>query len=275
MSLTAELSAAREIALEAAELVRSFHGPSMEVSHKLQNEPVTEADRAASELIVRRLREAFPDDAILSEELPDDGSRLTNPRVWMVDPIDGTRDFIRGDSGYAVMIGLCIDGRPQVGVVAQPSTGQTWGGAVGQEAWKEMPDGSRHPLAPSSRKEPPGIRLVASKSHRTHDIDLFRQALGIGDELNIGGVGLKVSLVAEGSRDLYVYPGGRTKKWDSCAPEAILIAAGGRLTDTYGAPLVYTDQDLYNAGGLVASNGPLHDLVLSTIALLREKGPSP
>jgi 3'(2'), 5'-bisphosphate nucleotidase len=269
MSLLPELTLAHAIALEAATVVRGFHGPSARVDLKLQGEPVTEADHAANELIVRRLRAAFPDDAILSEELPDDGSRLHRSRVWMVDPIDGTRDFIRGDTGYAVMIGLCVDGRPRVGVVAQPSSGVTWGGAVGEAAWREGPDGARTPLHPSALSQPPGIRLVASKSHRTGDIDLFRQALGIGDELNIGGVGLKVALVAEGSRDLYVYPGGRTKKWDSCAPEAILTAAGGRLTDTFGAPLVYTDLDLYNAGGLVASNGPLHDLVLSTIALLR------
>jgi 3'(2'), 5'-bisphosphate nucleotidase len=271
MILARELAAARDIALEAAALVRGYHGPSARVAHKHLGEPVTEADHAANELIVGRLRALFPDDGILSEELPDDGSRFHKARVWMVDPIDGTRDFIRGDTGYAVMIGLCVEGRPQVGVVAQPSSGLTWAGAVGEAAWKELPDGARTPLLPSSLKEPPGIRLVASKSHRTGDVDLFRQALGIGDEMNIGGVGLKVALVAEGSRDLYVYPGGRTKKWDSCAPEAILVAAGGRLTDTYGAPLVYTDPDLFNAGGLVASNGPLHDLVLSTIALLREK----
>jgi 3'(2'), 5'-bisphosphate nucleotidase len=271
MSLERELTAAHAIALEAAAVVRRYHGPSARVDLKLQGEPVTEADHAANDLIVARLQAAFPDDAILSEELPDDGSRLHKARVWMVDPIDGTRDFIRGDSGYAVMIGLCVEGRPVVGVVAQPSTGVTWAGAVGGAAWRETADGARTPLAPSAVSQPPGIRLVASKSHRTGDIDLFRQALGIGDELNIGGVGLKVALVAEGSRDLYVYAGGRTKKWDSCAPEAILTAAGGRMTDTYGAALVYTEQELQNTGGLVASNGPLHDLVLSTIALLRAK----
>jgi 3'(2'), 5'-bisphosphate nucleotidase len=271
MSLLRELSAAREIALDAAELVRGYHGTKFRVDTKAQGEPVTEADHAANDLIVGRLRQAFPDDAILSEEMPDDGSRLRNRRVWMVDPIDGTRDFIRGDTGFAVMIGLCVDGRPMMGVVAQPTSRATWGGAVGEEAWKEVADGSRTALRPSSVAEPPGIRLVASKSHRTHDIDVFREALGIGDELNIGGVGLKVALVAEGSRDLYVYPGGRTKKWDSCAPEAILIAAGGQLTDTYGAPLSYQEPDLNNGGGLVASNGPLHQLVLATIAMLREK----
>jgi 3'(2'), 5'-bisphosphate nucleotidase len=155
--------------------------------------------------------------------------------------------------------------------VAQPATGVTWAGAVGEAAWREEPDGTHTPLVPSSRREPPGIRLVASKSHRTGDIDLFRQALGIGDEINIGGVGLKVALVAEGSRDLYVYAGGRTKKWDTCAPEAIIAAAGGRLTDSYGQPISYTDTDLYNRGGIIASNGPLHDLVVATIALMRAK----
>ena len=211
MNLTNELEVARAVALEAAALVARYRGAELTVDRKVENEPVTEADRAASELIVARLHAAFPDDAILSEELPDDGSRLKASRVWMVDPIDGTRDFIRGENGFAVMIGLAVNGRPQVGVVSQPPTGITWGGVVGHECWKELSDGSRTPLHPSERKEPPGIRLVASKSHRTHDIDLFRKALGIDDEINVGGVGLKVAMVADGSRDLYVYPGGRTK----------------------------------------------------------------
>jgi 3'(2'), 5'-bisphosphate nucleotidase len=271
MSLARELEVARAAALEAAALALRYQRPGMRVDHKHEGEPVTEADIAASALIVERLHAAFPDDAILSEEVPDDGSRLKASRVWMVDPIDGTRDFIRGESGYAVMIGLVIDGRPRVGVVSQPPTGITWGGIVGEICWSELRDGSRTELHPSDRKEPPGIRLVASKSHRTHDIDLFRKALGIDDEINVGGVGLKVAMVAEGSRDLYVYPGSRTKIWDSCAPDAIISAAGGRLTDTYGDPLIYDQPDLYNRRGLVASNGRLHDLVVGTIALLRAK----
>jgi 3'(2'), 5'-bisphosphate nucleotidase len=274
MSLARELEIAHAVALEAAALVRTFQGPGLRVDHKHEGEPVTEADVAASTLIVGKLRAAFPDDAILSEEIPDDGSRLHASRVWMVDPIDGTRDFIRGENGHAVMIGLCIDGRPKVGVVSQPPTGITWAGAVGETAWKEQADGTRTPLHPSVRKQPPGIRLVASKSHRTQDIDLFRKALGISDEINVGGVGLKVAMVADGDRDLYVYPGGRTKIWDSCAPEAIIVAAGGRITDTYGDPLVYHEPDLLNRRGLIASNGPLHDLVVGTIAVLRSQSPS-
>ena len=276
MSLLAELELVRALALEATTLVRTFSGPSVAVQRKHEDEPVSEADHAANDLIVRRLRAAFPGDGLLSEELPDDGSRLTHSRVWMVDPIDGTREFIRGENDYTIMIGLCVDGRPQVGVVAQPAHGLLWCGAAGEAAWKEGPDGDRVPLRVSSLAQPPGIRLVASKSRRTADVDQFRQALGITDEINVGSVGLKVGLIADGSRDLYVYPGGRTKKWDTCAPEAVIVAAGGRMTDTDGRPIAYRDPDVYNRTGIVASNGHLHDRVIATIAgLQRDAGREP
>ena len=86
--------------------------------------------------------------------------------------------------------------------------------------------------------------------------------------MNVGSVGLKIGLVAEAARDLYVYTGGRTKIWDTCGPEAILVAAGGRMTDVDGEPLVYDRADLYNRRGIVASNGPLHDFVIATLAPL-------
>jgi 3'(2'), 5'-bisphosphate nucleotidase len=266
----AELEAATEIALAAVEVVRSFAGRSLKIESKAGNEPVTAADRAANKLIVERLARAFPGDAILSEELPDDGSRRGARRVWMVDPIDGTRDFIMGDDGYAVMIGLSVDGRPTLGVVSQPPTSKTYLGVVGEGAWMQTPDG-RVPLTTSTLAAPPGIRLVASKSHRTPRVDAIKRALGISDEMNVGSVGLKIGLVAENVRDLYVYTGGRTKIWDTCGPEAILVAAGGRVTDLDGRPLKYAAEDLYNQRGIVASNGALHDHVIHVIAPLLVK----
>ena len=115
VDLSRELDVARRLAQEAAALVRGFTEQPVAVQHKAGGEPVTEADLAANALLVNRLAQEFPGDAILSEELPDDGSRLGRPRVWMVDPVDGTRDFIRGQAGYVVMIGLCLDGRPALG----------------------------------------------------------------------------------------------------------------------------------------------------------------
>ena len=260
-----ELSAAHDIALAAATVVRSYAGKKVRVDSKAGNEPVTEADHAANALIVERLRAAFPDDAILSEELPDDGSRQGAHRVWMVDPIDGTSDFILGDTGFAVMIGLLIDGVPTVGVVSQPTSHKTYAGVVGEGAWMDTPDG-RTALRTSALSGPPGIRLVASKTHRTPRVDAVKRALGITDEMNIGSVGLKIGLVAENVRDLYVYTGGRTKIWDTCGPEAILVAAGGRVSDLDDKPLSYATTDLYNRRGIIASNGPLHDHVVSVIA---------
>jgi len=261
-----ELAVAEAVALEAARLVRGYHGTDFAVDRKAGNEPVTEADRAANTLIVDRLRAAFPDDAILSEEIPDDGARMGQARVWMVDPIDGTSDFIAGDTGFVVMIGLAIDGRPRVGAVAHPLSDRIYAGVIGEGAWRVEPDGTRTPLQTSTLAGPPGIRLVASKSHRTARVDAVKQALGITDELNVGSVGLKIGLVSEAARDLYVYTGGRTKIWDSCGPEAILHAAGGRMTDLDGNPLVYDQPELYNKRGIVASNGPLHDFVIKTLA---------
>ena len=261
-----ELAAAEEIALEAARLVRGYHGTDFAVHAKAGNEPVTEADHAANTLIVDRLRAAFPDDVVLSEEIPDDGARQGRARVWMVDPIDGTSDFIAGNTGFVVMIGLVVDGRPRVGAVAHPLTGRVYGGVVGEGAWRQDPDGARTALRTSPLARPPGIRLVASKTHRTPRVDAVKRALGITDEMNVGSVGLKIGLVAEAARDLYVYTGGRTKIWDTCGPEAILHGAGGRMTDLDGRPLVYDLPDLYNRRGIVASNGPLHDFVIATLA---------
>ena len=267
--LSRELEVARTVALEAAALVAGFKGRPLEIRHKDGGEPVSAADIESSQLIVRRLAEAFPGDAILSEELPDDFSRLGKPRVWMIDPIDGTRDFVRGDPGYVVMIGLCVQGRPAVGVTVQPTTGNLWMGAAGAGAWKEQPGRSREPLRVSTVRETHDIRLVASKSHRSDYYERFRRALGITDELSLGSVGLKVALIAEGSRDLFVYPGSQTKIWDSCGPEAILTAAGGMVTDSDGNALHYTESAVHNPRGMVASNGLVHAQAIEAVTRLR------
>jgi len=265
-----ELETAAKIVREAAVLVRSFRGKRLQIDSKSGGEPVTEADRAANTLILERLAAAFPKDVVLSEEVPDSGARLGRSRIWMVDPIDGTSDFILGDTGFVVMIGLAIDGRPTVGAVAHPLSEKVYGGIVGPvaTAWVEDSQGARTPLHTTAIERAPGIRLVASKTHRTPRIDRIKQALQVEDEMNVGSVGLKIGLVSEAVRDLYVYTGGRTKIWDTCAPEAILRGAGGTMTDVDGEPLVYDREELHNRRGIVASNGALHPFVIATLAPL-------
>ena len=272
MELRRELEIAIDLARRAGERIRARHGSDLQVERKADDSPVTEADREANALIVAGLRAAFPGDGLLSEEAPDDGSRLQRDRVWMVDPLDGTKDFIRGRDGFSTMIGLLAGDHPALGVVYQPIGDKLYYAARGQGAYLVRGGGAPARLHVSDISEPSQIRMVASKSHRTPAIDRVRAELGIVDELNVGSVGLKLGLIAEGVRDLYVNPGGHSKLWDACGPEAILSEAGGRLTDAHGAPLAYRGRELGNVRGLIASNGILHDLVVARLAALFPPG---
>jgi 3'(2'), 5'-bisphosphate nucleotidase len=264
-----ELAVAEELARAAGEAVMAVRrGGDLGIELKPGDEPVTVADRAASELIVAGLAAAFPDDVIISEEKADDRRRMSAARVWYIDPIDGTKDFIRGREGFAVMIGLAVDHRPAVGAVFQPLNGRLFLAATDIGTWFFTPGEAPRKLQVSAVRDAGQARLVASASHRTEAIDQVKSALGIADELNIGSVGLKLGLIALGERDLYVNPSSRCKLWDTCAPEAILAGAGGVMTDLGGAPLRYEQEALLCASGLVASNGHVHAEVLAKLAPL-------
>ena len=272
-----ELTVAIELARRAGALVaqvRAGGGEALGVELKAGDEPVTVADRAASELIVAGLRAEFPDDVVISEENADDLARLTARRVWFIDPIDGTKDFIAGRPGFSVMIGLCEGHAPVLGVVYQPTGDRLFWAAPGAApdggaaAWFAAPGEAPRRLHVSEVRDAAGIRLVASASHRTAAIDAVKSALGIADELNIGSVGLKLALISLAERELYVNPSPKCKAWDTCAPEAILRAAGGVITDTHGEALRYDQADLGRGSGLVASNGHVHAEVLARLAHL-------
>jgi 3'(2'), 5'-bisphosphate nucleotidase len=268
MDLGKEIAVAERLAREAAAIVAGYFGSGIKVDYKPGEGPVTEADREADALIAAGLRAAFPGDGLLTEETPDDGSRRARDRVWMVDPLDGTSDFVRGRHGFAVMIGLAVAGRPALGVVLQPTTGRLYRAVAGGGAFEVDRAGSTTRLAVSTVDELAAIRLVASKSHRGESIDRVRAALGVDDEMNIGSVGLKLGLIARGDRDLYVNPESHASLWDTCAPEVILGEAGGRLTDLHGRPLDYLGPSLRNLAGLVASNARLHQRVVEKLSPL-------
>jgi 3'(2'), 5'-bisphosphate nucleotidase len=263
-----ELAVAERLAREAGAVVLSIRdGGGWAVEMKPGDEPVTVADRTASELVVRGLTDAFPDDVVISEESEDDLRRVTHERVWYVDPIDGTKDFIAGRAGFAVMIGLTVGAQPVLGVVYQP-VGDNLFWAMGDEGWFVAPGAPPRRLAVSDVREASKIRLVASASNRTPAIDAVKNVLGIADELNIGSVGLKLGLIALGERDLYVNPSPKSKLWDVCAPEAILHAAGGILTDAHGGPIRYDVEEVACKDGLVASNRLVHAEVITRLATL-------
>jgi 3'(2'), 5'-bisphosphate nucleotidase len=260
----AELRCAFELARKAGAVAHALQ-QGIEVEMKAGDEPVTIADRRASEIIVAGLAAAFPDDPVISEELPPPPGAQASARLWLVDPIDGTKDFIRGEDGWSVMIGLVRDGKPVLGVVYQPAQDRMFY-AVPEGAWVATPTVTE-PMQVSTVAAAGEVRLVASKSHRSPDIDRVKERLGIKNEENVGSVGVKLCLIALGVHDLYVNPAAKTKAWDTCAPEAILARAGGRLSDLYGGPIDYRG-DLAHRRGLVASNGLVHAEVLSRLAPL-------
>ncbi|HEY0251417.1 MAG TPA: inositol monophosphatase family protein, partial [Kofleriaceae bacterium] len=219
-----ELAVATELAREAGvEVVRIRNGGALDIEMKPGDEPVTIADKRASDLIMAGLRAAFVDPIISEESAVPEGA-VESPRHWFVDPIDGTKDFIRGSDGFSVMIGLVDNGVPVLGVVHQPTLQRTFVASPGGAFVDHL--GVRTPLRVSDISEASAARLVASASHRSPDIDRVKSTLGINDEQNVGSVGVKLALIALGLRDLYVNPWPKTKAWDTCAPEAILVAAG-------------------------------------------------
>jgi 3'(2'), 5'-bisphosphate nucleotidase len=264
-----ELQTAQRLAREAGAIAMTyFRGDDLTVERKKHDEPVTIADKEASQAIVAGLRAAFPDDVVISEENADDLRRLEVDRVWYVDPIDGTKDFIKGRDGFSVMIGMCDGLRPAVGVVYQPLGDRLFFAAPDAGAWFLAPEQPARALRVSDVRDPGQVRLVASASHRDAAIDQVKSALGIDNEFNIGSVGLKISLISLAERDLYVNPSSHSKTWDTCAPEAILEAAGGRMTDLYGDPLPYDVERMDRSRGMVASNGHVHDEVIARLAPL-------
>ena len=266
-----ELRVALELAREAgAAILDLYEGPLVieQKSRANDYEPVTQADKLANEIIVRRLSSEFPDDGILAEESVDTARRLDKSRVWMIDPLDGTNGFIDGNGDFAVQIGLSIAGQSVMGVVFQPLTGVLYRAVSGGGTWVERPQFEPERAQVSHHSELRSMRLAASRSHRSPRMDKVVQALGLQEEVNRGSVGIKVGLIVEQQCDLYVHLSPQTKQWDTCAPEIILSEAGGCLTDLFGRRLDYNRSDLQNRNGIVASNGAAHTKIIQSLAPL-------
>lgn len=280
LPLQHELEVATELARAAgAILLRHYHSPFLveqKVNALKELEEVTAADREANDLIVRRLAAEFPDDGILAEESADTERRLDKSRVWMIDPMDGTKNFIQRDGDFAVQIGLAINGESVAGVVYQPVRDVLYRAARGAGSWIEAGDQDAARMSVSSVVAPRQMVLASSRSHRSPRMELVVSSFGFKDEVRRGSVGVKIGLITEQLADLYLHLSPSTKQWDTCGPEIILIEAGGRLTDLFGQPLRYNGVRVDNRNGIVATNGAAHKMVIENLApLLKEFGREP
>lgn len=260
-----ELAVASRLARRAGALIMDIYATDFAVNYKGKNDPVTQADHQANEVIVKGLQQAFPKDLIVAEESTPPPTDSEAPRrVWYVDPLDGTKEFIAKNGEFSVMIGLAVDGRAKLGVVYRPDGNVLYAGVIGKGAWVEL-NGSRTPLSIAHATRSPSLTLAVSRSHRNPLLEKISQDIGVENEITSGSVGLKVGLIAQGKADVYMEPGPYTKLWDACGPEAILKAAGGEFTNVLGQALVYGVKQLKNTHGLVATNGSCHERVVQAL----------
>ncbi len=264
----AALSAARE----AAALVLEVYATPFDVAYKIGDDPVTRADREANALLCDRLARATPGVPVVAEEsAPDDYAGFASAdAAWFVDPLDGTREFVAKNGEFAVMVGLAERGCATIGVIVAPVWKRAFLGIVGEGAWEIAEGGARTPIHVTSRPSLVGASLVVSRSRTPEHLASFVAGIGAASAVPHGSAGLKGVLVATGVHDVYLHPGHAGFRWDACATEALVRAAGGECTDAYGAPFDYRAADLENAHGMVASNGRVHRAVIE--ALGRQRG---
>lgn len=243
------LAAARE----AAGAVRACYRDRTVLQLKGEDNPLTEADLASARVLHARLRDRHPTFGWLDEETPDDGSWHARPWAWVVDPLDGTREFTRGIPEFVVSVGLLHEGRPVLGVLAHPVTGEVFAGAEGLGATL---DGS--PVRGSAHPTLDGARVACSRTEHSRG-DL---AAWSGLELvPVGSVAYKLGLVAAGRVDANFTPQPRNV-WDVAGGVALVLSAGGRVTDARGRPLDFRGPSPLLTGGVYASNGRFHDALL-------------
>lgn len=245
------LNALTAAAWEAGEAIREVRRRGFEVETKGDASPVTIADRTAERIILDALRIAAPGVPVIAEEEVAAGRIPAHDDLYfLVDPLDGTKEFVKGGDDYTVNIGLIAGGAPRLGVVLAPEQERLFGGLVGEGAWIDQ-NGRRE--ATSVREAPARIVAVASKSHFNQGTADYLEAAARGCEHVSVGSSLKFCIVAEGQADLYprLSP---TSEWDTAAGHAVLLAAGGRVDGLDGTPLRYGKVAFLNRG-FVATGG--------------------
>jgi 3'(2'), 5'-bisphosphate nucleotidase len=242
--------------------------------------PVSAADLAVNQWLLDGLSAAFPEApwTLLSEETAKEqltpGQPLAAEWLWILDPLDGTKDFLQGTGEYAVHLALARQGEPVLGVVLLPELEELWFGLLADgasavdgpqavaagRAWCEDRAGDTRPARLSPRRRLGELVLVASRNHRDQRLEQLLDALALGDTKAIGSVGGKVATILRGETDLYISLSGKSapKDWDMAAPEAVLRAAGGAFSHADGRALRYNDGDIRQAGCLIASHGASH-----------------
>ncbi|MCC5015217.1 MULTISPECIES: 3'(2'),5'-bisphosphate nucleotidase CysQ family protein [unclassified Legionella] len=256
-SLDNELALAIALARKAGQVIRDIRTKGYKIQEKEEQQgPVTEADQAASDLLLEELRQVFPHDLLISEEAPLPSKANPVSRTWFIDPIDGTKEFIANNGDWAVMIGLAIHGHSCLGVVYQPDLDRLYYATKGNGAFLVKPQGTKR-LKVSGTSEPAQAVLIQSHNSHNKKTEQLIAQLGIRKTLRQGSVGLKLGVIAEGRADLYFNFSGYCHLWDLCAPEIILQEAGGGVLLSSGKSIIYNLEGIKIKEKFLAANNGL------------------
>ncbi len=241
----------------AGEIIRSFYEETYTVAEKGHDSPVTPADLQANHKIHEILQGAFPDYGWLSEETVDSPERLSCRRVWVVDPMDGTKEFVQKIPEFSVSIALVEDGSPVIGVAYNPIRNQLFFAGRGQGVWQDDKK-----VCVSTTSSLAGATVLASRSeHKRGEWERFKSLFRV---IPTGSAAYKFALVAAGNADatFTLVP---KNEWDLCAGALLVEEAGGKVTDLDGRPIIYNRKETL-LRGVIASNGLLHQQILDLTA---------
>lgn len=259
------LTIARSVGWGASYLLRSYYSSQLQDTQQNQQEdPVTAADIAVNHYILERLQDNLGDRdfGYISEETYklQPYQQTNQPWVWIIDPLDGTRDFIEKTGEYAIHIALVKDNHPVLSVVAHPEAEKLYYATLGGGTFVETRDGKVSRLQISKRHKIEDFILVVSRTHRNERFNRLLQQLPCKNQKSIGSIGCKIAAIVEQQADVYISLSGKSapKDWDLAAPELILTEAGGQFTHFDGSPLMYNRDDVSQWGGILASNGECH-----------------
>ncbi len=256
MDTSALIQIAKQAAIDAGTAAMEFYD-APEVNFKEGDSPVTNADIKANDVITEALlKTGIP---ILSEESADSDERLSSDLVWIIDPIDGTKDFIKKTSEFTIMIGLAKSGKSFLGVVYQPVTGTLYSAIKGQGAYQEIGD-EKIKLTVSETTSLSSARILVSRWHESEAESEFAEAHGVS-KVKCGSAGLKMCKVASAKAEIYINSTDRASQWDTCASNIILQEAGGRMTDLSGEEITYNAKETKHKNGYIVSNAHIHELI--------------
>ena len=246
-ALETALAAAREA---AGAILDIYSQAELDIQYKDDDSPLTKADTASNSVIVSRIRDAYPAHAILTEESEDDTSRIGSDWCWIVDPLDGTKEFIKRNGEFTVNIALTYRQRPVLGVVQVPALGEIYYAQQGKGAWYQKGDEEPVSIHVSGRTE--NLRLAVSRSHASEGEQTLMKNPRIADVIRAGS-SIKGCLVARGEADIY-YRFGPTMEWDTAAMHAVTVEAGGIFRQMDGSEMLYNREDNLNAKGFYVLN---------------------